>query len=109
MSISLRAATDRAARLFLSSLLVAGIGCSGGGEPNDGDGLGQAVVALTQAPPDVGCLQITAAGSRTVVQSYDVMPGASTTFTLTGLALGNVSFSGAAYTTGCSSVTPSSV
>jgi hypothetical protein len=68
-----------------------------------------AVFAITNAPADAACLQITVVGSRTVVKSFSLSPGQDTIFTLTGLPVGAVVFSEQAFAQDCSAVTASSV
>ena len=73
--------------------------------PDDGaDDVGVAVLSLVQVPADVHCVRITAAGARTVVKSFDAMPGASAQFSLNRLSLGSVAFSGEAFAAACSAV-----
>jgi hypothetical protein len=79
--------------------------CSGTGDMGaDGELTGTASVAITSAPPDGTCLQITAVGNRTVVKSFDLMVGASTVLQVNGLPLGAVTFSGNAFGGTCASV-----
>jgi hypothetical protein len=96
----------RAAAILMMVGLVA---CSGRDRSRSNDDLGVAVVAITNAPADAACLQITVAGSRTVTQSFDLTPGQSTIFTLTGLPVGSVVFSEVAFAVACASVGPGSV
>jgi hypothetical protein len=62
------------------------------------------VARITQVPPDVGCVTITAAGDRTVTGTFDVFPGQSATMQMNDLPVGNIAFSAAAYRQGCSSI-----
>jgi hypothetical protein len=48
---------------------------------------------------------VTASGDRTVTRQYDVAAGQSTVFTMSGLPLGTVVFSAAAFADSCSDVT----
>jgi hypothetical protein len=77
--------------------------------PDESDDIGVAVLSLVQVPADVRCVRITAAGARTVVKSFDVMPGAGAVFSLNRLPLGAVAFSGEAFAAACASVGPASV
>jgi hypothetical protein len=65
-------------------------------------------LAVTSVPSNVNCLRLTAAGSRTDVRALDVVPGASSTFTLSGLPTGDVTFSEQAFGEACASVAPGS-
>jgi cysteine-rich repeat protein len=68
--------------------------------------IGTAQVAITAAPSDGTCIQITADGFRTVTRSFDVPVGQSTVLHLAGLPLGTVIFSANASTGPCSMVPP---
>jgi hypothetical protein len=82
--------------------LVASLGaCS---PPADEEDVATAVLSLVQVPADIHCVRITAAGSRTVVKSFDATPGASATFSLSRLPVGAVTFSGEAFAAACSAV-----
>lgn len=107
-TMNLRRATR--AGSSLTALFV--IGACGGAEPRDPGSpseTGQAVLAITQVPSDVSCVQVTVAGSRTVVRKFDVAPGSSSIMTLSGLPTGNVTFSEDAFDAACSAVGASSV
>ena len=80
--------------------------CSGADSDTASDGaLGQARVAVLAAPADVHCVQITAAGSSVTTSAFDVATGEASVFTLSGLPLGAVSFSGEAFPARCADVT----
>ncbi len=73
--------------------------------------VGEAEIALTNAPTDVSCLRLTVAGaSRTDVRKFPLTSGQRTLFRLNGLPVGNVSFTADAFAIGCnqslSGVTP---
>ena len=85
------------------------ISCGDSRRIGEAESTGSARLSLTNAPADAPCLQITVAGTRTVVDSFPITPGESTTFLLRGLPLGGDQFSGAAYPTSCDAVTTSSV
>jgi hypothetical protein len=70
---------------------------------------GTASVAITSAPADGICVQITVTGSRTVIRSFDVTAGTSTVFDLGGLPLGTDTFTASAFGQACSTVTAMSV
>ncbi len=87
--------------LFGASLVLPA--CSSGGQRDASDGtLGQARVFIEEAPADVGCVRITAAGSVIAKREFDVVAGESSVFSLQALPLGLVSFSGEAFPTACS-------
>lgn len=90
--------------------IILGLGC-GEMAPSSSDtapdapseDVGQAQLFLTVIPASVQCVVITAVGSSTVTQSFAVTAGASSTsLSLGALPLGNVTFSGQAFTTACS-------
>jgi hypothetical protein len=86
--------------------LTVALACSACGEPDEVD-TGSARIALTQAPPGVGCVAIVAQGTRTLRRSIDVTAGVSTRFDMTGLPTGVVSLTGNAFDTACSRVAAS--
>jgi hypothetical protein len=94
------------------AVLVAALplGCSAGGGRSDSSGetTGVAVLAVTAAPSDATCLQVTVTGSRTVQNSFSLTPGQNAVFTLKGLPIGNVVFTELAFDTACSAVTSAS-
>src|SRR5260370_36434131 len=51
--------------------------------------------------PDGTCIQIAAAGARSVTKSFDVMAGAGTVLSMSGLPLGQVTFTAAAFGSSC--------
>jgi hypothetical protein len=61
-----------------------------------------------QVPPDVTCIHIVAAGTRTKQADFDVMPGQMSVLPMNGLPLGTVSFSGAAFPSACAAMTSTS-
>ena len=76
----------------------------GSGSASEGN-TGQVVLALTNIPSDVHCLQVIVSGSQTVARFIDVTPGTSSVETLVGLPTGNVTFVENAYNEACSAVT----
>jgi hypothetical protein len=72
--------------------------------PKANEATGTASIAITNAPADGTCLQVTVAGYRTVVQDFDLMPGASTVLALSGLPLGSDTFTASAYGSACAMV-----
>ena len=93
-----------------TTLAVVGLisigGCSGATDPTDD--VGVARVALSEAPTDVRCLEITARGVRQVVKKFEVTPGTSELFEMVGLPVGEVQFNGAAFEAPCSSLASTS-
>lgn len=86
------------------SVAVAALGCSPapeGREGEDGEEVGGAQIALEQVPSDVGCIEITAQGARTVVRPFAVGAGMATQFMLRGLSVGPVHFSAVAFAGRC--------
>jgi hypothetical protein len=92
--------------LWVLVAVPAGLACAGNGE-SDATDTGVARIALTQAPSGVGCLVITAQGTRTLTRSFDLSTGKSTDLEMASLPTGVVSFTGNAFDLGCSRV-PSS-
>ena len=90
---------------------ASGLGCSstpsGGG--SEEKGVGEAQFAVKVVPNNVQCIQVTAAGSRTLTTSFDVTPNQSAQLSMPGLPAGSVTFSANAYSTPCSQVTASSI
>jgi streptogramin lyase len=85
-------------------LLLTVTGCSstpGGSDESSAEDVGTATAAITAAPNDVGCVVVKVVGTTTVTKRFTVVPGASTSFSLDGLPLGNDVFSAAAYTRTC--------
>jgi hypothetical protein len=72
-----------------------------------GDLVGTATIAITNAPPDGTCIEVTAEGYRSVTQRFDVSAGQSTVFTLAGLPVGTVIFDANAFADTCSDVAAS--
>jgi hypothetical protein len=89
-----------------TALLLAG--CASASSTSH-ESIGTASVAITNAPADGTCIQITVAGYRTVTQSFDLMPGAGTVLALDGLPLGTDTFTANAFGTACAMVNPMSV
>ena len=78
-----------------------------GQQTRAGDGPGPATVSLAikEAPADVACIRVSAAGARTTTNSFDVKQGQSTVFTLGGLPVGAVSFRAEAFDGACATAT----
>jgi len=98
-------------RLVVSLAIVTSLasGCARGTSATiDPEDVASARVAITQAPSDVICVQVTVVGTRTVVRGFDVTPGSTTVFVLQGLPTGHDVFRGAAYPLPCNRVGVSS-
>ncbi|HTA20462.1 MAG TPA: type VI secretion system tube protein Hcp [Polyangia bacterium] len=85
--------------LAFSSLAVSA-GCSGP-DGSSGDMLGRAQIALTNVPADGTCVQVVAAGYRTVTRDFDAPAGATSVFEMPGLPLGQVTFTASAFGGAC--------
>ena len=95
-----------------AALTLSGAGCSRRGGSGDGAGAastGEVRLYLVQAPADVRCIRLTAAGTRTVTTLFDVTPGQGSMFTLSGLPLGQVTIAADALAVACAQVTSGSV
>ncbi len=98
--------------LAVVSAVVAGFGCSStpdAASNADEGAIGTAQFAVKIVPNDVQCIQVTAAGSRTLTTSFDVTPNQAAQLSMPGLPAGSVTFSANAYPTPCSQVTATSV
>jgi hypothetical protein len=89
--------------------LVAASFVLGCGAPAPEDEVGMVSVAITSVPADVGCIRLTAMGTRTATTSFDVTAGSSSVLLLTGVPTGSVQFSGDALPGACASVTAQAV
>jgi hypothetical protein len=91
-------------RLSALMLAVTLVGC----HTEDPAMVGAAQARISQVPQQVFCVRITVAGYRTVEKSFDVIPGQSSLLSLSGLPVGAVTFTGAAFPAACSfgGVTP---
>src|SRR6185503_16072595 len=70
--------------------------------PQPNENLGEAEVALTNAPTDVSCLRLTVAGpTRTDVRKFPLTSGQRSIFRLNGLPVGNASFTADAFPVSC--------
>ena len=105
--------------LTMSSTLALAVlaGCSllsGGGSNGTvatvaTEDVGEAQFAVKIVPNDVQCIQVTAAGSRTLTSSFDVTPNQAAQLSMPGLPSGVVTFTATAFSTPCSQVTASSI
>jgi len=79
-------------------------------DPPGPDGpTGQAQIEVVNAPSDVRCIRVNAAGSRVVTSSFTVNTGAPTVFSVPGLPVGLVTFTADAFATVCPAVNASTV
>lgn len=98
-----------------SKIIVLGLGiallsgCSANSDSGSEELTGTASIAITNAPADGTCIEITAAGYRTVTKSFNVAAGASTVLALNGLPLGAVTFSADAFGGNCMPGNPNAV
>jgi type VI protein secretion system component Hcp len=86
--------------ILATAVVLSGLGLGAGcdGSPGSGDAelAGRAQLALMGVPADGTCIQVTAAGYRTVTRTFSVTAGATALLDLGGLPLGTVTFSAAA-------------
>jgi hypothetical protein len=89
--------------LFGASLLVTGlVACASEQADDAAEGpTGQAQLAIQVVPSDALCVEITAAGNRTVQRSFDLAPGAAAQLSMNGLPTGQVAFSALTYNEPC--------
>jgi outer membrane protein assembly factor BamB len=88
------------------ALLLAGTAqaCSSHGSDARRELVGTAEATITRIPPNVGCVQIVAAGFMTVTSNFDAMPGQPSMLSLSKLPTGSVTFSGSAFNTSCMAI-----
>jgi len=95
----------RLGRMSAVGCLFAGLlaGCNGIGDnaAGVGDMTGTAILALTGVPDDGTCVEVTAAGYRTVTRDFGAAAGSDAMFTLRGLPLGQVTFTAQAFAGAC--------
>ncbi|HEY7373869.1 MAG TPA: hypothetical protein VIF57_17035 [Polyangia bacterium] len=88
----------------MAAAAVAMTGCVGvpgaGGGAAD-DTAGRAEIALSSVPADATCVQIVAAGNRTVTRNFAAAAGSTVMFTMTGLPVGQVNFTANAFAGSC--------
>src|SRR5262245_38128865 len=89
---------------------VAALGLSVAGcsfeETRASEEVGNAEVALTNAPDDVSCVRVKAEGSCTDIRKFPVETGENAVFYLNGLPVGDVSFFAEAFDVGCDELIP---
>lgn len=86
------------------------LGCSKGRTGAEGDEpLGSARFSVQSVPADVQCIRVTAEGTRTRTESFDVTPNQSAQFVMPSLPSGPVTFTGEAYPVRCNKVKDSTL
>jgi uncharacterized membrane protein YgcG len=99
--------------LFTTSAALCALalfGCSKGGDGAEQEGpVGSARFSVQSVPGDVQCIRITADGSRTRSESFDVLPNESAQLLMSALPSGPVAFTADAFSVRCSKVTSSSL
>ncbi len=90
-------------RIATSVVVLAALtACQSSSEENED--VGTAELNLLDVPIGVGCVRVTAAGSRVVQKNFDVYAAEHSVFSMHGLPLGSVLFSADAYNTTCSGI-----
>ncbi len=77
------------------------VGVPGPGGGSADDTAGRAEIALSSVPADATCVQIVAAGNRTVTRNFAAAAGTTVMFTITGLPVGQISFTANAFSGTC--------
>jgi hypothetical protein len=95
---------SRALLLTRLALVMATASCAVTPSPGPEDETASLQLSLTQAPAEVRCLRLVVDGARRVLRTVDVMPGASTRMTFTGLPTGAVVLGAEAFAVDCASV-----
>jgi hypothetical protein len=90
-------------------LTGAGSGCSSGSSTAETERPGTVQLAVMNAPSDVKCIKVVAAGTVAFSMNFAVAPGASSIFTMPGVSPGSNTFSGEAYSLACASATAATV
>jgi hypothetical protein len=85
--------------LVLVVLAGSTVACSR--ETPRGEGVGEATVAISLAPPSARCFVIEVSGSQEVTRQFDVVQERSSVFVLDGLPLGADTFTANAYPFAC--------
>ncbi len=89
--------------ISISLSLTACAGLVGGDDGSNA--VGSAEAHITQVPPMVACISITAVGGgRSVTDNFSVTPGQSSVLKLSNLPVGNDSFSADAYAVACNAL-----
>lgn len=80
---------------------ILSLAACGPGEERGGLELATVSLAITQAPADVSCIRVAAAGTKTVNAAFAVATGQGTVFEMGGLPTGTVSFRAEAFPGPC--------
>jgi hypothetical protein len=83
--------------------------CNKGDDAASREPTGQAQIAITNAPSDVRCIRVNAAGTRMVTTSFGLSSGGRSVFTMPGLPVGLVTFTADAFAMVCPAVNESTV
>ena len=100
-----RGARARALAAPLAFLTAVTVVACGPPAARNGEDLGVAHIALTQAPSDARCLLVSAVGVRSVSKRFSVATGQDASLEMAGLPLGAVQFSASARAEPCDSST----
>jgi hypothetical protein len=96
--------------LLAAALSTGATSCNGPNSTPPSEDTGGIELAITNAPADAACLEVTVAGSRTVSKSFGLTPGQTTAnLSFKGLPLGIATVNGEAFTTACSAVSADAV
>ncbi|HET7540394.1 MAG TPA: hypothetical protein VFK05_11005 [Polyangiaceae bacterium] len=102
-------------RCLLSAAVTAGFlstACGAADNQTAGsatENVGSIDLLLSSVPSDTACLQVTLTGSRTVSKSFDLSPGTTPKFSISGLPVGVVKVDANAFVETCAKVKSSSV
>jgi hypothetical protein len=91
-------------KIALSCTTVAAVSFLACSSDRLSEDVGQAEVAITNAPGDASCLRITVQGSRTDIRSFPLSAGAKATFKLNALPVGQDTFSAEAFPVACNAI-----
>jgi hypothetical protein len=97
--------SSRARLLGLATLVLAQEACVPRRDAAAGGDTATLELALTQAPSDVRCLRLVVDGTRRIVRTADVIPGASSRATFAGLPEGAATIGAEAFSTSCAELT----
>jgi type VI secretion system secreted protein Hcp len=86
--------------LVVSACVGLGLSTCNGPDATGGD-VGRAQIALTNVPADGTCVQVVAAAYRTVTRNFQAPAGASSVFEMSGLPVGQVTFTASAFGGAC--------
>jgi streptogramin lyase len=96
-------------RAALAACALAGLAGCGDGSAHPTDDVGVVIADIQQAPANARCIVITVTGgATTVTRQFNIAPQTSSVFSLTGLPVGDDTFTANAFATACAQVTASS-